>query len=458
MHEIQDVILNEKYKIPTILFQNRDGHVSSQELYKLFERININGVTPPQAELFFSVLKLIWPEIGNFVAEISKDSDLGRMLKPTEIILAALRLVNPELNQLTLSNFERITDEQQLVLRSLLDHESESESIFQRCMRLTFKALHYRGGEDYGLPRQLICRLRQRVWHTILYWIYIHRDEIKEDVTDSDRFNIVRFALLDAMDYFIFIGWRRGYSQYVNNKLFFNLLMKGLDDSKGFSARNIFQNVKERSASDEWFSKDPLRIYSPQEYKEWISSENTKEKLNWNSHSAGTVFLLYAQREYLEKWESLNDMDKDHIIPKNWMTFSGPVGTNKFWKVATVGPEGRFPVMNSPGNFRYWPSSLNRQYHDIRPTKKYIQSDVSAKLDKNHENRFLYDVGNVLNASFIDDELLEKILKIEDMKKGIDPRIWTTEQYKLFKVLVDERCSKMYQHVYETMKLGEVDN
>jgi len=458
---VREVVLDEKYKIPAILFQNRDGRVSSMQLYKLFERINISGVTPPQAEMFFSVLKLTWPEIGDYVAEISKNNDLKGLFRPTEIILAVLRLVKPEFTELTLSSFEKITEAHQHALRDLLEHEADSESIFLYCMRLAYHALHYRGNGDYGLPRQLIYRLRKRVWHTILYWIYVHRDEIKEDVSDSDRFNMVRFALLDAMDYFIFTGWWRGYSQYVNNGMFYKLLIDAISDSGDFSARNIFHKVIERSAKDvSFFSTTALKIYTPKEYKDWISPDNEENKLNWRSHSAGHVFLLYAQRDYLEKWESLNDLDKDHIIPYNWMNFSGPVGTKKFWKVDTIGPEGRSPVINSPGNFRYWPSSLNRQYKDKPPRGKFIQSELSTMLSPDHLERYINTVGDVLEASFIDKESLDKIKSIEDLKNNspdLDSRIWTQDQYTLFKKLVDERCNKMYEHLYKSMKLYELD-
>ena len=231
-----------------------------------------------------------------------------------------------------------------------------------------------------------------------------------------------------------------------------------LRDIKNFLRKKIFLKVKNRIIKDDVFQNRKYKILDPEAYKKWISPNNTIDYLNWNSYSAGSVLLLYSQRAYLEKWQSLNDMDKDHIIPYNWMNFSGPVGINKFWKVESVGPEGRYPVMNSPGNYRYWPSSLNREYQDNHPSRKYIHSEVSTKLDENHKKRFMSTTGDVLEASFIDNELLKMIQKIEDMKNGMDHRIWTTEQYRLFKRLVDKRCYKMYQNLYETMKLYELQD
>jgi len=458
LERIKDVILDEKYRIPAILFTNRNNRVSSMELYKLFERININGVTPPQSEMFFSVLKLTWPEIGNYVAEISEDSELQGLLKPTEIILAALRLVNPEITELTLSVFERITEENQQLLKEILEPKPGSESVFHQCMKNTYQTLHYRVNGDIGLPSQLIMRLRKRVWHTILYWIYKQKREIDSEIDFTDRLNIIRFALLDLMDYFIFIRWWRGYSQYVNNSFFDRLLIKVVAESDKFSTKDIFQEVKKRIANDRAFGEKELRILSPEEYKEWIAPKNTEEYLNWNSHSAGNEILLYSQRSYLEKWENLNDLDKDHIIPYNWMNFRGPTGNSKFWNVKNVNTNARSPVINSPGNFRFWPSTLNRIYQDIEPSSKHIHHKDRINLDPEHNSRSLNTVRDILDASFLDLDELEMINRIENMKINNDHRVWTTEKYDLFKEFVDHRCYRMYRNLYETVRFNELED
>ncbi len=459
LQRINNVILDEKYNIPAILFRIRDNRVLPKELFKLFERININGVTPPQAELFYSVLKLHWPEIGNYVAEISEDSELKGLLKPTEIILAALRLINPEITELSLSIFERIKVENNQLLLEILEPKSGFESTFHHCMKKTFQTLQYLGNGDIGLPRQLIQRMRQRVWHTILFWIYKNKSEFGSTIGFSDRLNIIRFALLDMMDYFIFTGWWRGYSQYVNNRVFDRRLIKVVSESDIFPTKEIYQEVKKRLVEDGVPREKELKIISPEEYKEWIAPKNTEEYLNWNSHSGDNVLLLYSQRLYLDKWENLNDLDKDHIIPKNWMNFTGPVGNKKFWKVDNVNTNGRSPVMNSPGNFRFWPSTLNRVYQDIAPSSKHIHLKDNINLDVEHKRRFLDTVSDVLEASFIDIEEVDMINRIENMKiNNNDHRFWTTEKYEIFKQFVDHRCYRMYRNLYETMKFDEIED
>jgi hypothetical protein len=409
--------------------------------------------------MFFSVLKLNWPEIGNYVAEISEDSDLKGLLKPTEIILAALRLVNPDITELTLSIFERITEEHRQLLLEILEPRPGSVSVFHHCMKKTFQTLHYRENGDIGLPRQLIQRMRQRIWHTILFWIFKHKREFDPEIDYSDRLNIIRFALLDMMDYFMFVGWWRGYSQYVNNRMFDRLLVQGLSESNKFPTKEIYLKVKGRLELDGVLGKKELKILLPVEYKAWIAPNNTKDYLNWNSHFGGNVFLLYSQRHYLEKWKKLNDLDKDHIIPYNWMNFSGPVGNREFWKVENVNTDGRSPVLNSPGNFRFWPSTLNRIYQDIKPSSKHIRTEDNIYLDVEHNSRCLNTVRDVLDASFIDIEELDMINKIENMKtKNNDHRYWTTEKYELFKQFVDQRCYRMYKILYETVKFNELED
>jgi hypothetical protein len=168
--------------------------------------------------------------------------------------------------------------------------------------------------------------------------------------------------------------------------------------------------------------------------------------------------LLYSQRNYLEKWEKLNDLDKDHIIPNNWMNFRGPVGNNKFWKVENVNTDGRSPVINSPGNFRFWPSTLNRIYQDIKPSSKHIHFEDKVNLDAEHNSRYLNTVRDVLDASFIDLGELDMINRIEHMKINNDNRVWTTEKYNLFKQFVDHRCYRMYKILYETVKFDELED
>jgi hypothetical protein len=361
-------------------------------------------------------------------------------------------MVRPEFVELSLANFDSIGKEPPRAFLGLLEYKDGIESEFRKYMMLAHQALHYRGKGDYGLPRQLIGILRPRVWHTILYWIYIHQNEIDNEISDSDRFNIVRFALMDSMNYFLFIKWWRGYSSYVRDRKFYRLLIDGVTISEEFSVNNIFAAVKKIVAEDGVLGGQELQILSPENYKAWISPP-----LSWNSHQAGDILLMFSQRDYLYKHETY-DWDKDHIIPYLWMNFSGPVGTSTFWKLDpnTISAEDRYQILNSPGNFRYWPASLNRQYQGNKPSSKYISQNVGDTLDPNHVDRGLSTVDDVLAASFIQTDLLERIHAIE-AEGSNDFRIWTTNRFNNFKQFVDERCYRMYENLYKTMRFDEID-
>lgn len=458
---VQNVIVEGKYLIPAILFQNKENRVSSDELFKLFERININGVTPPQVELFFSALKLKWPEIGDAVAEINKQEELKGLLRPTDIILAALRMLKPEFTDLSRDSFERFIAQDKALegLRSLLDGK---ESLLLCCMRWAYHALHYDEArpDDYGLPRQLVLRLRPRVWQTILIWIYQHQPSNGTEVSEKNRFEMVRFALLDAMDYFIFVNWRRGYSSYINSSLFLRLLTEGIEGVDAFSAQKIFLKVQDRAINDGWSKEDsPLHLFKPEEYKSWIELKNTKTEINWRSHYIGNVCLLFAQRKFLHTWENLNDLDVDHIIPYSWMSFSGRSVSQTFWKFDTAGLDARSPVINSPGNYRFWPATLNRQYQDGKPKEKHIHADIANELDGNHVERGLHTVKDVLDASFIDQEFLnlEQEMEIEKEKEKAGFRVWTDSTYRKLETLVNQRSYKMYANLHDTLRLSELE-
>jgi hypothetical protein len=63
-----------------------------EELGEAFSRINRLGVRLDGADLFFSALKLQWPEAHNFVWSVYEDQQTGKLLTPPQIIHAAVRL------------------------------------------------------------------------------------------------------------------------------------------------------------------------------------------------------------------------------------------------------------------------------------------------------------------------------------------------------------------------------
>jgi len=331
----------------------------------------------------------------------------------------------------------------------LLEEKPNEHSTFHRCMRLVYDALHYRGEGDYGLPRQLMSRLRKRVWQLCVIWTYLNLDLVKEGIPENRRQELIQFALMDSLDYFSFRFPRN--RRIFNDSKFYREFEKIIRSSDNIPIRRIMEKAWEIVEN-----YDEVEIMSPATYLDWISSPINGSSINWNSHLRGNVFLLYSQRDFLSKWEDLDDIDKDHIIPQNWMNFTGPTSRDYYWKVEIVDHFGRGPVLHSPGNIRFWPSSLNRQYHDKPPSSKFIHKQRTSLLDSYHQDRALMTVDDLLKASAIDTALLDLLERLELMKGKEDKRIWTTDQYLLFKQFTEMRCGIMYKDIYESASFNKM--
>lgn len=444
---IQNTLFGGDYQIPIILIQKQGNFMTPNRLGKLFERVNINGEIPPQAELFFSALKLRAPMINNYVAEVYNDELIGKLFKPTDIILAALRLVDPQIVTLQLDRFEKIAQDTSEQLIWLLDHHPSSASPFLRSMRAAYKALHYSGEtDDIGLPRQFLASLRPRVWQVICLWVHKHIDTIEANgLSRDERLNIIRYAVLDAHNFFL--GWQRNLSRYINSTSFSTLSANALVLNGNFPALKIFQRVIQKAGQDGY----SIDFFTPQGYDNWLNSGSVPEKPNYNQLNNEHLLLMYSQRLFLSKWEKYH-LDSDHIVPAMWMVFkAGPIPASHFWRVPNVESYLRYQVINRAGNKRYWPDSLNRAYHDMSPTKKYIRSGLDTPTDDLHQKFDMPTVREVLQASAIDDDLVEDWQAISTG----DARVWNTERFSRFKKVVNQRRYRMYKRLFEALNWSE---
>ena len=77
------------YKIPVYLIYNIKN---LEDLGLAYQRLNKQGVIMTEEDLFYSGLKLLWPEAHNLVWEIYSDDKTGKFLQPTKIVHNAVRL------------------------------------------------------------------------------------------------------------------------------------------------------------------------------------------------------------------------------------------------------------------------------------------------------------------------------------------------------------------------------
>jgi hypothetical protein len=332
---------------------------------------------------------------------------------------------------------------------------------------------------DIGLPRQLLVTLRPRVWQILAIWVKENLVKIKErGIQSKDRLNMIRFALLDSLNYFI--EWNHGLSAYINGSAFTTLLLETNLTKVRFPALNIFKNIRKEI--------DPavytMRLRNPPAFKAWLHKDTTETQPNDYHYSNENIILMYAQRNYLVQWENYPfHLDIDHIVPAAWMVFrAGPRPESDFWKVRPkVESYWRYTVLHCIGNYRYLPDSLNRAYGDKSPKDKFIchpfdlptnselheraglqtvqdaldasaiSSDEVKQWESLHERAGLRTVQDVLDASAISND---EVKQWESLSEE-DPRVWTTKRFACFKQLVDLRRFRLYRIMFEAMQWDE---
>lgn len=443
--------MENQYQVPAILIQELDN----RRLGKLFERVNINGEVPPQSELFYSALKLRKPLVNNYISEIYNDSELQNLLRPTQLILVALRLVDSTITELQLGQFEKQFEGNQEQLLKLLEKDGNQKSIFHECMSLCYQALLYQGNGDFGLPRQLLLRIRPQVWQTLVYWISKKLGMIKDEgqIDRQSRMEMIRYAMLDYFRYFIYQS-RSDPSRYTSGKPFISTpfeIINKIDYSNNiFPGHMIAKNIQIRAGNDGW----NFHLLSPSEFFANINPSEDSDRPNYFRLVGEEGLLYFAQRDFLNSFPNIR-YDIDHIIPSSWMNFRGPTPSAYFWRVTELKNESylRHLVMNSLGNFRFWPDSLNRAYKDKPPREKYITSNLNFLIDEElHKHRRLGVVRDVIQHSFIDEDLLTLIEELQNHTIKSDHRIWDNERFHIFKVMVDQRRYLMYKNLFDTIQ------
>lgn len=450
---IHFVVIADRYFLPAILIQKEGNLITPERLGKLFERVNINGEVPPQAELFFSALKLRSPQINNYVSEIYKDPVIGRILRSVDLLLIALRMINPDITELRLDQFERYSRDYHSQLLALMESGVGQHSLFHECIRLAYRVLHHNGQPgDIGLPRQLIAGLRPRIWQTLAWWACQNIDSIRAHGISPDiRLDWIRYAILDAMNYFV-SNPRSGQLNpraYTNTHDFDAIPIRSIRSLGNFSIQAIWQAIQEKVDRE----SRQARIQPPAEFAGWIRPHEAPDRPNYTGLSAEHILLQFAQRDAMQQWEGM-DLDIDHIVPGVWFNFrAGKYGIDSFWKVAGVEYWLRHQIMNSIGNKRYLPEALNHSNKDTPPERKYIECDIGQLVDELHRHYGFGVAGDILAPSAINPMDAGEWVGLSHLR---DSRIWDTERFRRFKTVVDQRRITMYAELFYTINLEQL--
>ena len=148
----------------------------------LFRRVNAGGTVLQGEEMAYSLLKSSWDGAFDMVSSIVMDSQIGYLLSPTRIVMAATRLSrfiqnNPDTANPNISSFRKWIGETNeknsfiKILQELLNKDTkESRSTFHNILHLFCDLVLYRERlpEDVGLPRKLLLSINSSLYHPVI--------------------------------------------------------------------------------------------------------------------------------------------------------------------------------------------------------------------------------------------------------------------------------------------------
>lgn len=309
-------------------------------LLELFERVGAGGTPLSGEERLYSIYKHYVPEIRNTVDAIHRDA--GRVLPPTKIITAALRIANARTDErknnvpdpITFAKNMKEAGDKEVKLRTelteMLPTISEKLDALKGNLHRSFiyvrSLLSY--DDDVGgfwLPDVMLAALPPELWHVLVFWAVTNSEPANRQLCREEA---VRFALFwhlcvtnnekAAVSAFAYI-------KTVNTK------------SEGFPGSALYQRLVGATRSEAYaHALPPLdefkrKLCRDDESPVWRTDEErfVENKLrndigsNWWWH--GRKMLPWLQRDYvreafpgyvpLSEHEDDLPYDLDHICP-----------------------------------------------------------------------------------------------------------------------------------------------
>lgn len=450
------------YQIPIHLIE---GLQDLEELAEAFHRINKSGVPMLGEDLFFSGLKMKWPEAHDLVWDIYKDKETGRFLSPTKIVHNVVRLTAAngisdkvkDVPRLDLHEFRKLikptSDENNPFLENLKSYleKNNNISIYHSKLQKAKSFLIYNpelanDKSDIGLPITLLARLDKRVWHTITAWIDNHKEvELGSEIGKQSRKEMIRYALYDHL-----------YIKRQSTRYLTEPFKKAVDKGKNiFPGAEIFLSLLVSDSNLNLLTLDDfeLSLYDRDNNPVGDILNNERDILMWN------------QRIYLHEWFPKFDptlypvtsdlpYDIDHILARYYFNMQGSSKISR--DISQRNPKYRLVkdrLLSCSGNLRFWPKNLNRSDNYANLEKKSILGDFYAVTisDSYLRKIGLNTIGDVRNASIISENDLEHWNKVP--KKHQD---WLSENsINAFIAAVQTRRIFNYKNLYEEIGWGE---
>jgi hypothetical protein len=436
------------YSIPVFMVEG----LKIDELGEVFHRLNKQGVAMNDEDLFFSALKIVWPQAHDLVWTVYADDETGKFMPPTKIVHLGVRTVaadsESDVSRLSRDEFKRFVEREDregvnylAKLQELLDPTSsrpESIGILHDCLRKARKTLEYdpessTGINDPGMPSTLLKQLSWRVWHTLVAWIVHHGSADEES-----RGEMIRYAMLD---YFC----TKGNSSTLAHEPF----RLAFNADGIFPGRAIYRMMKERGYLQP-------AIPTPEDYRAHFR-RGRNERPAWGLLQHESRLVMWAQRRHFHQWfpefdptlyilKSDLPYHVDHIIPRSYLSMRGRNMPPPPFELY------RRPVLYGAGNIRYWPKALNLADGAKNLRDKYIlgRSDRRTPSKKKSDLRKfgLKSVADVRAASFILDNQLRD-WRIASNHGGGTKDFSNPGRIRAFRRATEKRRIAMYDRFYK---------
>ena len=445
----------------------------TKTLLDLFARIGAGGTPLSFEERLFSIYKHYVPEIRDAVDAIHEKA--GRVLPPTKIVAAALRIAHAN-----------VKDRPQYTISSASDFAakmaggpaSEFRQTLDRLIPTTKVVLEHRGGplsnafgmvkrllsHDPGrqdalwLPDAMLVALPAELWQVLVYWVDRRGGIPDQDGnTDACREELVRFALF----WHLFVWnnekaarWAFEYLRNAQNVTHFPgpaLYLNLIGTEGGDRCAYALVNSKEFT---ERLSKDPNPGWRTDRERFGEGKKRNEVGAHW--WWSGRKVLPWLQRDYVTEafpgYMPLSDheddlpYDVDHICAwadcGDWYSVRERITALKGdSSLAQKMREGRDAVGNGIGNLRLVDASINKsdQDADISCKMPFAIKDNASKQDKANMTKFAFP---------LEDWALWKRVSRPD---ALAKRLWDQDRLAAFQQAVEKRAAWLYCCFYNDL-------
>ena len=445
-------------------FSNRE-----QDLLTLFGRIGTGGTVLSVEEQLYSIYKYHVPRIRDVVDEIYIEA--GRVLPPTKIAAAALRIANartkdhpthtPGVAEFAKAMAARNELRQRLeeLIPVIAARPGEAEGILSKGFVVAKSLLAYNGiVGGFWLPDVLLTALPAEFWQVLVLWATGHPPEAEnQDLCRQEAVRLALFWHLLVENHDKAAKWAFAHITNIgtDSTVFPGgaLCQRFVGTIGGESCAQALVNPEE---FERRLCKPPSSAWRTD--AERFVENNRRNVIGSHWWWYGKKVLPWLQRGYIHRafpdYAPLTDheddlpYDVDHICPwadcGEWWSVRDRVDSDD--KTKQKMRDERGAIANGIGNLRLINSSDNRHHGDV---------DISVKMPfvQCDEPLGVCDEGAMADWAFAREH---RALWKQVSRPGlVKDRTWNNERLAAFQQAVETRSAWLYRRFYEDLGFAE---